>query len=51
MENDCFWSTRDVSFLEKELVFQLEESIQEKGFSNLRKRRVLYRDHVLSSSS
>jgi hypothetical protein len=36
--------------LEDELVFLPEKNIQNEGFSNLWKRRVLCRDHVLSSS-
>jgi hypothetical protein len=36
--------------LEKKNIFLLEEGIQNEGFSNLWKRRVYYRDHVLSSS-
>ncbi len=36
--------------VEEEFVFLLEEGIQEKGFSNLRKRRLSYRDHIFPSS-
>jgi len=36
--------------LEEKLVFLLEEDIQEESFNTLWKRRVSYRDHVLSSS-
>jgi hypothetical protein len=36
--------------LEEKLVFLSEEGIQEEGFNTLSKRRMSYRDHVLSSS-
>jgi len=36
--------------VEEKLVFLLEEGIQEEGFNNLRKIRMFYKDHTLSSS-
>jgi hypothetical protein len=42
--NDCFWLAKDVSLLKEALVFLLEEDIQQKGFSNLQKRRVFCRN-------
>jgi hypothetical protein len=38
------------SMLEEELVFLLEKGIKKEGFSNLWKRRVFDRDHILFSS-
>jgi hypothetical protein len=39
-----------VSILEKELVFLLEEDIQQEGFSNLWKNKMSCKDQALSSS-
>jgi hypothetical protein len=50
MGNDCFWPIRDVSMLEEEVIFLLEEGIQKEGFSNLWKNIVFDRNHIFSSS-
>jgi hypothetical protein len=50
MGNDYFWFIKDVSMLEEELVFLLEEGIQEEGFNNLWKGRMSCRYHTFSSS-
>jgi hypothetical protein len=50
MGNDFFWLVRDVSMLEEEHVFLAKEGIQQKGFSNLWKKRMSCKDQALSSS-
>jgi hypothetical protein len=50
MGNYYFWPTKDVSMLEKKLVFLLKEDIQQEGLSNLLKRKVSCRNQVLSPS-
>ncbi len=49
--NDCFWHARDISMLEEEVIFLLEEGIQEEGFSNLQNNIVFNRNFVFFSSS
>jgi hypothetical protein len=49
MENDCFWLARDVSMLEEEVIFLLQEGIQKEGFNNLWKSKMSGGDHILSS--
>jgi hypothetical protein len=42
--NDCFWFAKDISMLEEEVIFLLEEGIQEEGYTNLHNNKVSSRD-------